>query len=1408
MPFDLTGIGNENQFYSDHYLAAIFEGDLRPLFDEWNRREQEQNVATPQEKLKGLARSHVRMRREFFATPDLFERVSLQREWYGRLLEALDYPFAPKQLPIESDLALPALAMVNRTNGEPDLWILESINPGADPCDPLELPVLPEQCANLPAGFSTPADTSWEEILTKSVFGADEPPRWVLLCGAGELLLLDRTKWAQKRLLRFDWEQVFGRAESTTLRATAALLHRESICPPGRISLLDTLDESSHKHAYSVSDDLKYSAREAVEALGNEAVWYLREVLHEKVFGKALADQLTKECLRFLYRLLFLFYVEAREELKYAPMKSEEYRTGYSLESLRGMAEIPLSTEEAREGTYLHESLQLLFRLVFEGYQYTLQTPGGQHNTFSMEPLRSDLFDPAETPILNRVKIRNKTLQQVIELLSLSRERRNARRGRISYAQLGINQLGSVYEGLLSYTGFFAEEDLYEVKKPGEEYDPLHQAFFVPAAALPKYKDEEKSIDEHGRLRRHPKGSFIYRLSGRNRQKSASFYTPESLTKCTVKYALKELLREKRADDILELTVCEPALGSGAFANEAINQLAEAYLEEKQKETGRSIRHEDYLTEKQKVKAFLADNRVFGADFNPVAIQLAEVSLWLNTIYAGHSIPWFGAQLVTGNSLVGARRHVFSKEQLESRGRDWLMAVPERVPVGQPRQPGQVWHFLVPDHGMADYSDPAVRAMLPIDHHRIREWRKSFCARFDTRDTKGLERLSTAVDALWRQHTADLREVRHETNHVFPVFGQEESPSYIEKGQRLTTQQRRDIFERRILGRGSSVATPYQRLRLAMDYWCSLWFWPIDQSSLLPSRDEFLLELQMILEGNTMETSTLLLGPDQIELIAEVAPVKQEQLRMTDALGDVNLEELIAEHDRLKLVAEVSQRRRFLHWELAFADVFEDGGGFDLILGNPPWIKIEWNEGGVMGDFEPLYVLRDSEFTAPELTRLREQAVAEFPGLKTTYIDEFCEYTGLQNFLNAAQNYSELAGSQSNTYKCFLGKSWTWASNEGTQAFLHQEGPFDDPKGGRLREMIYRRLRFHFQFQNALNLFPEVAHREKYSVNVYAVVQLPRFIHISNLFQPSTVDACFAQDGTGACGGIKNDRDQWNTVGHRDRIIDVDQAVLELFASLYDEPGTPALQARLPTLHARELVDVLRKFAAYPARLGDLEGQYDTTEMWHESNSVRDGTIRRETRFPANTSEWILSGPHVGVANPMVKTPRRVCIEKGDYDLIDLTGLPEDYLPRTNYVPKCDAETYCARTPRVDWWYGPRVTDYYRFVNREMLSQAGERTFLPTIVPPGVGQVNTIFSVIFQQPWALLDFASMAVSVPVDFRVKSTGMGHANKTLFGTIADSGGCLASPGDAYSDSHSHRLDEAVCRPLECLLGSEVL
>jgi hypothetical protein len=194
------------------------------------------------------------------------------------------------------------------------------------------------------------------------------------------------------------------------------------------------------------------------------------------------------------------------------------------------------------------------------------------------------------------------------------------------------------------------------------------------------------------------------------------------------------------------------------------------------------------------------------------------------------------------------------------------------------------------------------------------------------------------------------------------------------------------------------------------------------------------------------------------------------------------------------------------------------------------------------------------------------------------------------------QNYPQLKGTQTNLYKCFLPIGWRISGERSIAGFLHPEGPYDDPKGGTLREAMYRRLRAHFQFLNKKMLFP-IGDSKKYSINLYGERRhTPQFDHISNLFVPSTIDTSYEHEGSEPVGGYKTAEGKWNTVGHKDRIISVTEAGLALFAKLYDLPGTPAVQARLPSVHAKSLLSVLEKLANHPKRLGDLKDRRSSAE--------------------------------------------------------------------------------------------------------------------------------------------------------------------------------------------------------------------
>ncbi|WP_048438816.1 N-6 DNA methylase [Caenimonas sp. SL110] len=1460
-----AGIANENEFYSHHYLAEVFKGDIKARLDAWEAAEAEhpgdEAHRAPHKRLQAWAQKWFGLRgqvqRSRAAADGDTERWHLFTQIQAGLMQALGFD-APATQPAQHEWVPGQPIPVWQVQGA-KLVAIPAYQPGAENEDLLDhkLQALHYGGEPVPSALHNEA---WADMLSGAVFGAEAPPRYVLLAGLDHWLLLDRYKWPNNRALRFDWADILDRKDTDTLKACAALLHKDCLAPGEGNSLLQSLDENAHKHAFGVSEDLKFALRKAIELLGNEAARQLDEQASgskKSVYsGQYKLDpaELSLECLRMVYRLLFMFYIEARPELGYVPIaKSEVYLKGYSLESLRDLEMQPLNTPHARDGFYFDATLRRLFKLVSQGCglgepaQTQLgSTVAGAKDTFAMAPLDSRLFDDSTLPLLAKVRFPNHVWQDIVRLMSLTRGQGKGRRsGRVSYQLLSINQLGAVYEALLSYRGFFAAEDLYEVKPapkkgrggdvdadgddddaddaddaptgrrgraPGDsEADKLENAWFVPATRLSEYHEDERVFDVneagHRVLRKHVKGSFIYRLAGRDRQKSASYYTPQVLTQCLVKYALKELLnsdRVKRADDILTITVCEPAMGSAAFLNEAVNQLADAYLERKQAELGKRIPHDEYPQELQKVRMVLADRNVFGVDLNPVAVELAEVSLWLNAIYGEADgqgrplparVPWFGYQLFAGNSLIGARAQVFPPGKLLKGAKPaWHEEPPRRVTRAQPRKADEIWHFLLPDPGMADYADKDAKKLYADDFERLKKWRKAFNAPLAHHEIARLQQLSTKVQELWDEHTKALVRDRARTEDPIDVWPHRKASrdAAADTAQVVVSRAQKEAIRRQgLLNEDGDLATPFRRLKLVMDYWCALWFWPITQSNTLPSREAWWMEVGAILEGNVVDIAQqpeLDLQPTapvaaQV-LVPEVQPTFEgfetqlplsqatEQPNLHDKFGQLRISRLREHFPRVPVVEALASSRRFMHWELCFADLFANRGGFDLIVGNPPWLKVQWNEAGVLGEFNPMFAIRN--FSATDLAMLRAEAFGGYQGLQAAWTNELEEAEGVQRFLNAVQNYPLLAGMKANLYKCFMPKAWALTSPTGVAALLHPEGPFEDPNGGTLREAVYARLRSHFQFQNQMMLFP-IGDRVKFSINIYGSAKAEAgFDNLANLFTPASVDACYLHDGAGLTGGIKNEKGEWNTVGHAQRIVRVDDASLTVFAKLYDEAGTPPHRARLPVLHAQTLSSVLSKLAGWPRRLVDLGEDYFATQHWNEKLQQDDGTISRrptsEPGFPDSPADLVLSGPHFFLANPLNKTPDQVSVTRGQYSGLALEELPPDYLPRTNYKPSSNAPEYLRRTPRVGWIdanaVAPKpVTHYFRLINREMVVPANERTYISALIPPGVSHLNTILAHAFRREEDLCGALAWSHSVLADFRVKSTGMGHANTTL-------------------------------------------
>lgn len=1378
MAMDLHGILNQNEYYTNHYFTTIFEENAADTILNWRQASKDSGEATPWAAFRDTSKNYYRIREKYLQLRNEAGSRELIESQAAEYIAALGYG-EPDSINIElnDEITVPVFHEERKPNGAPLLWVLLSV--AEERYDDILMGRIFGRLNAETEEYEGVLSENNDDVLAKLFFAGAEAPRWIILIGINQIALIDRNKWDKKKYLQFDLEEIFSRHEETTFQALAVLLHKESLCPAEGNSLLDALDENSYKHSSSVSDSLKYALRECIELLGNEVLYDMRTRQQIDLAEHPVdAGELTIECLRYMYRILFMLFIESREELGFAPMKSDVYQKGYSLEGVRDICEnVREVSAEAADGYYINETISSLFDMIYtgypkdsEGYKEALKIES-LHHMFTIEPLKAHIFDPQYTKLINEAKLRNVTMLKIVDLMSISRPvSSRERKGRISYSALGINQMGAVYEALLSYRGFIAKEDLYEVKRAGDKFNELDVGYFVPERELDKYTEDERvryeDYERKGKLRMYEKGTFIYRLAGREREKSASYYTPEVLTKCLVKYALKELLKDKKADDILNMTVCEPAMGSAAFLNEAISQLAEAYLDKKQEELGEQIAFDKRTAELQRVKMFIADRNVYGVDLNPIAVELAEVSLWLNTIYKGAHVPWFGTQLACGNSLIGARRQVYNALKLKKG--TWYNEEPEKVPeewvtdrhetrkVYKRKRSGgsYIYHFLLGDPGMANYTDKVIKELEQDNIKLIKNWQKDFCAKYTDEDIEILNKLSEIVDDLWMRTIHARQQVEIKTEDSVSVFGHDEG-TY--EGH-LTIREKDAIYQNIYKSIGGENAGPYARLKAAMDYWCALWFWPIDKADMLPTRQQFFMELSLILEGGISAAVKKKSAVGQLEFVydengqfkgfgtqgSELANEVQAQI---NGLGEVNLEQIRQLYPRLQIVDVIAKQQRFMHWELEFANLFYERGGFDLVIGNPPWIKFKWDEMNVLSDYEPLFVIKN--YNSTQVSKRRKELL-ENKETEIAYINEYEKITGILCYLNALQNYKDLIGVQTNLYKCFLPISQYIGKKEGVFSFVHPDGVFDDSNGAALRKKIYGKLRYHFHFINEKMLFKEVGHPEVFSLNIYNNAGCDYMEMIGNLFVPSTIEECFDERGDHVLFGIKDDKGEWNIHGHPDRIIRIGRDERKIFANVFDDSEDPD-SARLPILHTKQLFSVVKCFSQH-TRLDKHE--YYTTQCFDETGAQDTGIIAEKVDFPENISDFVYSGPHIGVGNPIYQTPRRVVKSKGDFDKVDLEYIDSGYIQRSKYAPD-NNELYCNAIPMTDW-----NTPYnmeYKLLSRKMLNLKQERTLISAIAPKGATHINGIFGVSFRDERKLVIMSALMESLPYDYFIKCMG---------------------------------------------------
>jgi hypothetical protein len=1203
-----------------------------------------------------------------------------------------------------------------------------------------------------------------------AAFRADEPPAFFVVQAGQWLLLAEAERWAEGRYLAVDLLVVAERRDDKRggeIDRVVAMLSRQALLPDadGNIWWTGVLEDSV-KHTVGVSKDLREGIRLSIEIIANDVV--RRRDERGLPLDQIDAQQLAKQSLRFLYRILFLLYAEASPEMKVLPSGAPEYGEGYGLDRLRELTLTELVSPKAKSGTHLYESLATLFRLVDTGHSPEAPAkddaddpaPGLEFNA-----LRADLFAPAATALIDEVGLSNEATQRVLQHLLLSKEskgRKGSDRGFISYAELGINQLGAVYEGLMSYTGFFADEDLYEVAKNG---DPEKGSWVVPVTNADHLSPSDfvTTLDEATGEQVpviHRQGTFVYRLAGRERQQSASYYTPEVLTKFVVSQALEELLdqdgQRTSPEQILQLTICEPALGSGAFAIEAVRQLAAEYLKRKQEDLGKVIDADQYQIELQKVKAYLALHQVYGVDLNATAVELAEISLWLDTMVAGLQAPWFGLHLRRGNSLIGARRAVYAPNLLAKKA--WLTTAPDDKPLGEEIGAG-IHHFLLPSQGWGAVIDtPEAKAYAPDKREEPRLWRNGIRSNPTAAIKKRLAALAERVETLWEFTLRRLTIAESEIRRDIDIWGfQREKPS----DKAVTREQIEAVLH--------DENGAYRRLRRVMDAWCALWSWPLTTDIEPPDWDQWVGGLEAILgvppkagkfEKYGQTSLAHQLDWDELDAAEDNDRVFSQALPIQKALDGFPW---------LKIVQSIAELQGFFHWELDFAPVFARGG-FSLQVGNPPWVRPDWDEGSVLAEFEPWWQLTDSPAEEQKRAKRVEQLARE--DVLTVLLNERSDQAGTSRHLSSVVDRPLLVGLQPDLYRCFMDRTWRSMAHGSVVGLIHPESHFTELRAGRLRKVAYAMLRRHWQFRNGLRLF-EIGHAREYGVHIYGERKDVSFLQASALYHPDTLERSFRHDGTGPEPGVRDLDGTWDLRPHASRITRITVDGLASWSSLVDGPGSSPLEARMLYPVNRASAEVLGKIAAAP-RLGALE--FDWTAGWHESADRKRGLFASKSDVPRSWRDAILQGPHLTVATPLYQEPNVTMRSNQDYSRIDLDQIEEGFVPRTKYQVSKPLDEFLQTYPR---WDGRSSSQFFRLAWREMCDVAMVRTLHAAILPPGPTHLYTLYSIGNVPNSDLVVAAGVLASLIADFFVKVSSSGHINATNIAKMPHIRGHLLEP-----------------------------
>lgn len=477
---------------------------------------------------------------------------------------------------------------------------------------------------------------------------------------------------------RFFW--LLFRAEAFKPKPYAVDGEEKNLC------LLDRLFLESETYAKELGDKLKDKifkevfpkfAKGFIARMGGTGKY----IAMDENEREAELDEVFRGTLTFLYRMLFLFYAESRDllpvrevrgywEVSLQKMKEEiKDKAG----PIREEVETNLKKGYGASDTTLYDRLTELFTVIDKGAR-RLNVPTYNGGLFITDPDSEDeSLEAANARFLKNNKILDRFLAEGIDLMSRELEDRTTSLEFIDYKSLGVRQLGSIYEGLLEFKVRVAPEDLAVVRgKKTEEYKTLAEA--KKAKEVIKKGDVYLENDKH------------------ERKASGSYYTPDYIVKYIVENTVGPVLAEKMEklkpklrsheadpglkDELFEIRVLDPAMGSGHFLVETVdfvtdkmvdylsrfpNNPVQIEINKMREEILREMGEKEIsvdparLNDLNLLRRLVLKRCIYGVDLNPMAVELAKVSLWLHCFTLGAPLSFLDHHLKCGNSLIGAK---------------------------------------------------------------------------------------------------------------------------------------------------------------------------------------------------------------------------------------------------------------------------------------------------------------------------------------------------------------------------------------------------------------------------------------------------------------------------------------------------------------------------------------------------------------------------------------------------------------------------------------------------------------------------------------------------------------------------------------------------------------------------------